>query len=120
MSSQQDSASNINQIKLKLERLKIAHEKIGTVIEELTKEKKLLTLSTSKEPPRRKQVETETRGNLEDFKKLIGQRVRIINPSRLGETHGIVEKIGTLYVIIRLPDGTKTRRIPRNLRIIQS
>ena len=54
---------------------------------------------------------------LRDFER--GQQVRILNPSRGEVDVGTVLSVGTRFVSIRREGASDTRRIPRNLEIIQ-
>ena len=54
---------------------------------------------------------------LRDFEQ--GQRVRILNPARGEEDVGVVTGIGTRFVNICRTNSRPTRRIPRNLEIIE-
>ena len=61
----------------------------------------------------------ERKLELNVFKKLIGRQVRIVNPNAKGQNLGIVSGVGTLYVLITLPNGESTRRMAKNLRLIE-
>ena len=53
---------------------------------------------------------------LRDFQ--AGQRVRILNPERGAENTGIVMRIGRRFVEISRSRSKDTKRIPRNLEIL--
>ena len=55
---------------------------------------------------------------LESSKNNIGRSVEILNPKRNEPNIGTIDKVGKLYVTIKLPNGVYKKRIPKNLKLI--
>ena len=112
--------SNLND---KLEQLLERQLQITSDIEVITKNIRSLEISIrdkqrTKTPNENRAKKSPTKLTLDTCKTLIGSRVRIKNPKAGQPNEGRIEKVGNLYVIVRLNNNQTTRRIPRNLSII--
>ena len=61
----------------------------------------------------------ETKFSLEEGRRLIGRRVRILNPSKNEPYIGTIAAVGKIYVTVELPGGTQRKRFTKNLRLMQ-
>ena len=57
--------------------------------------------------------------SLNSYRRHIGARVRILNPKTDEPNIGRVTKVGKLYVIIELTNNQLTRRIPKNIELLE-
>ena len=104
----------LKEITKQLQDLTLYHQKTGEAIERIRQELTSITDSKTKTS-----IVAEALVTTEECRKLIGRRVRIINPGR-GETNvGIIESVGKIYITIILPNGTKKVRIAKNIRLLR-
>ena len=68
-------------------------------------------------PPAR--TSKEIKVTLEQCRKLIKRKVRIINPNAGEPNQGYIKSVGTFFVTIIKTDGDKTKRAAKNLRLLQ-
>ena len=61
----------------------------------------------------------EAKITLEQCRKLIDKRVRIINPNAGEPNEGFIKSVGTFFVTVIKTNGDKTKRAAKNLRLIQ-
>ena len=89
----------------------LTHEATGNAIDKLTN--KIAEIEDHLTPLR------EIKFALEESKKLIGRRVKILNPSKNEPNIGTIATVGKIYVTVELPGGIQRKRIPKNLRLVQ-
>ena len=107
----------ISELSEELDQLSLEHRATGEKIKSISQ--KLQALSEQKSTSTRPAKSKERRVTLEECRQLIGAQVRIINPRKLEECFGTISKVGTLYVIVQLPNGNLKRRIANNIRVIE-
>ena len=56
---------------------------------------------------------------LEEYRSKIGKTVKIVNPKPNEPSVGSVIKVGSLYITVELPNGTRRRRIASNLLLLE-
>ena len=107
--------AQVREIAQELKELKIAQSRSNDIIRRL--ERKVLNLSENTDTNR---VPTgQTKVTLEQLKRLIGRRVRIINPHRGEPDIGTVSGVGKLYVTVKLTKELSRNRQAKNLRLLQ-
>ena len=102
----------IDEISQVLRDLKLAHEKTGKTLSDLSRRVENLKDST------RRIVITERMLTLQEYRYSIGKRVRILNPSKGEPNIGTVSAVGKLYITVDLGEGIKRNRIAKNLRLL--
>ena len=110
----------INKIEVlskELQDLQIAHSAVGLRITEVSQELKNVTKSFRKYKVKEhtKGKPTERKVSLEECRGLVGSRVRIVNSKHIDECFGNIIKVGTLYIMMQLPNGGQKRRIASNI-----
>ena len=109
-----DLERQVREIAQELEELKITQARSNEVIQRL--ERKIINLSRDTVDNR---VPTgESKVTLEQLKRLIGRKVRIVNPHRGEPDVGIVSGVGKLYVTVKLTEELSRNRQAKNLRLI--
>ena len=53
-----------------------------------------------------------------DYRKKIGRPVKILNPKFGEPDQGNIEKVGRVYVTVKLPNGSFKKRIPKNIVLL--
>ena len=61
----------------------------------------------------------EVKVTLEQCRKLVNKKVRILNPNAGEPNYGYIKSAGSFFVTIIKTDGDKTKRAAKNLRLIQ-
>ena len=104
------SNKDLEEIIRDIERLKIAHNRTGKIIESLFEKVKLIQASDSEIK--------EKSFTLEESRYLIGRKVRIINPVKHEPNIGNILSVGKVFITVDLGQGLKRNRIAKNLRLI--
>ena len=94
-----------------IEKLQIAHERTGKIIETLTEKVRSIQLSNSKV--------NERSFTLEESRYLIGRRVRILNPAKHEPNIGTILSVGKVFITVDLGEGLRRNRTAKNIRIIE-
>ena len=119
MKTERNNDINIKQLIDKLNQLEIEQQEINKDINNVKKDiENIKRASKEKKEDERRQreyVEYERSNTFE-----IGDKIKINNPKQQNDNKGTVTGYTpTGYVKITTEQGTKTRRIPANLRIIE-
>ena len=109
-----EQEDQVQEIIRELEELKIAQTRSNQVIERL--EQKITVLERNNSVPGR--VIGESKVMLEQFKRLVGRRVRLVNSHRGKPVVGVITGVGKLYVTVKLSDDLSRNRQAKNLRLL--
>ena len=95
-------------------------DEIDETIEAVESIQETIAEETEKRRETKKSIQIrEIKLDLKDFEKVIGRQVRIVNPSRRDQNLATVYGVGSLYVLLKLQNGETTRRMAKNLRLIE-
>ena len=97
-----------------LEALKVAQSRSNQIIARL--EAKISRLSRNGGANRT--VTGESKLTLEQYKRLIGRRVRLVNPHKGEPDTGTITGVGKLYITVRLTEELSRNRQAKNLRLL--
>lgn len=103
----------VDKLRNLLAELRIQQQRTETAINRV---EETLNRRTSNGRVARRTVQAPRELTLRDFR--VGQRVQILNPNRGEHPFGRVSYVGTRFVGITKTGGGNTRRIPRNLAIL--
>ena len=120
----------LHEINDQIHALRANHYKIETQINELIEETEHLIEDiedidvpdrADDSPPTRNTNRTakEVKVTLEQCRKLLNKKVRIINPNAGEPNEGVIRSVGTFFVHVTKTNGDRTKRAAKNLRLIQ-
>ena len=112
--------SSARNLKLSYQRLEVDLNDLVELTENLIEELEELKLKDTKAVARRHGQHRESQVTLEQCRKLINRRVRIINPNGGEPNQGYITGIGTFFVHIKKTNGDRTKRAAKNIRLIHN
>ena len=101
------------------QRLEREFDKLTEDTESLIEELEGLNLQDKKPAKREVRQLIEVKVSLEECRELIGERVRIINPTSGEPNLGRIKSAGKFFVTITKDNGYTTKRAAKNLRLIR-
>ena len=121
MSNQKVLGLRISEIEEIIESLQLEQRILGDRVEALKVEIKEVARDCEalKATERQTVAPQEIKLPLEEYRKHIGKKVRILNPKHGDCNYGTVTKVGKLYVLVKLPSGQERKRIASNIRLIK-
>ena len=102
----------IKELIRELEKVKISHTRTGKLLDNLKAKLDSLEVPGA--------VIRERTATLEEYRYLIGKRVRIVNPSRGESNVGTIVATGKLFITVDIGNGITKNRVAKNLRLIES
>ena len=106
-------------LRLSYQRLEWQFNKLIEETENLIEELEELTFQDKRPADREIRQKVEIQVSLEDCRGLIGNQVRIINPTSGEPNLGTIKSVGKFFVTIAKTNGDTTKRAAKNVRLIR-